>query len=707
VLAELGRGAQGRVYLATQPALADRPVVLKLTSCNGREHLALAQLQHMGIVPLYFAQDDPAHNLRMLCMPYFGGMTLAQLFEALRDIPLGERTAARILQALDRAQEAAPVKLPLKGPFRFQLANRSYMGAICWIGAFLADALQYAHEHGLVHLDIKPSNALVAADGQPMLLDFHLAQAPIAPNKTAPEWIGGTLTYMPREQQAAMTALNAGQPITTVVDGRADIFSLGALLYQALGGNVPVLPGVSPPLCRCNPQVSVGLSDIIGKCLAYHPRDRYQEAAALAADLRRHLSDQKLHGVRNRSWSERWKKWRRRSPSTLRNIILGAVVVVALVTAWFFEQQSARQQEKAQEACMSRARAALLKSGEFVKKHDYHRAVEMLQEGRNLVKDNPDAKELLEQLTSELGHAKQLRSTGELQKKANKIHKGVETIRYVYGGEALSFPTMRKLRADCASAWDRRREILDRARAKLPRSDERRLQTDLFDLAIILSDLKVRLAPADEAGPAQRRALEILDEAEQLFGPSAVLERERRVRAKELGDRKLATHSAHRAARMRPRTAWEHCLLARSLMRSQQWVQADAELEKALDLEPQGFWPNYYQGVCAYQSKRYQEAVNAFRVCIALKPTSAVCFFNRALAHAALRQTGKALRNAEHALKEGMDSKGLDRATVYYRMAVIHEQRRDRRAALRSLQLALDNDPNHQDAQDLFRRLQQ
>ena len=84
LLAELGRGAQARVFLASQLSLADRPVVLKLTPTDGREHLSLARLQHTYIVPLYSVQDHPARRLRALCMPYFGGATLAQLFDRLR-----------------------------------------------------------------------------------------------------------------------------------------------------------------------------------------------------------------------------------------------------------------------------------------------------------------------------------------------------------------------------------------------------------------------------------------------------------------------------------------------------------------------------------------------------------------------------------------------------------------------------------------------
>src|SRR5262249_14833126 len=125
LLAELGRGARGRVYLAVQAPLADRPVVLKVTPRGGREHLALARLQHTYIVPLYAVQDDAAHNLRLLCMPYFGGATLAQLLHALRRLPPVRRSGRDLLAALDQAQAELPAGRPAPGAAR-RLALASY-----------------------------------------------------------------------------------------------------------------------------------------------------------------------------------------------------------------------------------------------------------------------------------------------------------------------------------------------------------------------------------------------------------------------------------------------------------------------------------------------------------------------------------------------------------------------------------------------------
>ena len=155
--------------LATR--LADWRVVLKLTPQLGREHVSLARLQHTNIVPLYSAQEDRGRKLRLLCMPYLGNATLARLLGELSRVPLGQRTGQGLVAALERIQREAPLPPAPGGGAQAIPDSRTYVEAICWIGP-AAEAMQYAHERGLVHLDLKPSNVLVAADGQPLLLDF-------------------------------------------------------------------------------------------------------------------------------------------------------------------------------------------------------------------------------------------------------------------------------------------------------------------------------------------------------------------------------------------------------------------------------------------------------------------------------------------------------------------------------------------------------
>ena len=261
--AELGRGASGRTYLATEPTLADRPVVLKVISDDQEEHLSLARLQHTNIIPLFSEHSFPERRLRALCMPYLGGTSLSRILEALAPIPPADRRGRDIIHVLDRVQAAGTDAGAVDGPYRRNLENASYVEAICWIGTRLADALQEAHAHGLVHMDVKPSNVLIAADGSPMLLDFHLACRPLRAGERFPGRIGGTPGWMAPEQRAALDAVVAGEPIPEPVDHRADIYALGLLLREALGGG----PGPRAAAARCaaiNPEVSVGL--------AGHPR---------------------------------------------------------------------------------------------------------------------------------------------------------------------------------------------------------------------------------------------------------------------------------------------------------------------------------------------------------------------------------------------------------------------------------------------------
>jgi serine/threonine protein kinase len=314
LLAEIGRGMLGCVFLAIQHSLGDRPVVLKVTRRAGGEHLSMARLQHPNIMPLYAVHDFPAENLRALCMPYLGGATLGQIFEMMQGQPTGERTGEGLLRVLDQVRTDL-VALPAWSSTRQFLAGATYTRAICWIGACLAEALHYAHDRGLLHLDLKPSNVLLADDGQPLLLDFHLAQGAIRPDGAEPERLGGTIGYMSPEQEAAMSALRDGRALSAPVDGRSDVYSLGVVLYEALVGAPPWearLPLDDLP--RTNPHVTTGLADILARALAVDLGTRYPNAAALANDLRRHLEHLPLQGVPNRSFVERWWKWWRRHP---------------------------------------------------------------------------------------------------------------------------------------------------------------------------------------------------------------------------------------------------------------------------------------------------------------------------------------------------------------------------------------------------------
>jgi eukaryotic-like serine/threonine-protein kinase len=629
LVAELGRGSQGRVFLATQPALADRPVVLKLGPLGGGEHRALARLQHTHIVPLHAVADFPDRCLRGLCLPYFGGATLAALLASLRAVPPARRTGADLRRALDGAGGEVPLAVQARGPARDALAGATYAQAVAWVGACLAEALAYAHERGLLHLDLKPSNILLAADGQPMLLDFHLARGPVAAGAPAPPWLGGTPAYLSPEQRAAMEAVRQGLPVPQAVDGRSDVYSLGVVLYEALAGALPE-PGRARSLRARNPRVSVGLADVVGRCLAARPQDRYPDAAALADDLRRHLADLPLRGVPNRDLLERWGKWRRRRPGTVWRAAVLLLLGIAAVGVGLHVSRR-----------LERAGAALKAGRQALEQLRHAEARAAFRRGLDLAEDLPLGGDLVTGLNAGLRQAERAEVAAEL-------HAAAERLRGLYGAEQLP-AAAREAEALCRALWKKRKRILMRLGPDLPAGLGRQVRDDLLEVAVLWSDLRVRLAPAGESAAARREALRTLAEAETAFGLSAALCHERRRLAEALGLAAQARAAAAAAAQTPPRTAWEHYALGCSWLRAGELERAAEELERAAELEPQGLWFNFARGRCAHLRGRHQEALAAFAACVAGAPESAVCRHNRGLAWEALGQPAQALHDYERA----------------------------------------------------------
>jgi serine/threonine protein kinase len=637
LLAELGRGAQARVFLASQLSLGARPVVLKLAPLHAQEHLSLARLQHTHIVPLYCALEDRCRGLRALCMPYFGGATLGRLLEAMAHRPPARRSGQDLLDALDRlgaADGLCDTQAAGRGarPGAAAPVGASFAEAVCRVGACLADALQYAHERGLVHLDLKPSNVLLTADGQPMVLDFHLAREVLRPGE-GPVWLGGTPGYMSPEQEAAVQAVGQGREVPRPVDGRSDVYSLGVVVYEALAGSAP---GTRPrPLYRCNAQVSVGLSDVVGRCLEAEPARRYPDMAALAADLRRHLAQRPLAGVRNRSLLERWRKWRRRRPHRLA---VAAMLLASLTAAGAAAVGTANHFGRR----LDEARTALDDGGAQMARGEWDGAATTLRRGLSVARGIPWQRDLAGELERRLRLAEQGRAAGELHELADRV-------RFLYGADYLRPSDLRNLAPSCRVLWEQRDGVVRQLSPGGVATLDPAVREDLLDLAIFRADLQVRLDTAAGREAARRKALAVLDEAEALLGPSPVLDAER------------ALHGSGSPAHTGrgPQTAWEHCALGRALLRSGSLEWAAREAERAVRLQPQGLWPNFYQGLCAYRLGRYEEAALAYSVCIGAAPRAAGCFYNRALALAALGRTAPARRDHDEALRLDPNLPGL------------------------------------------------
>jgi tetratricopeptide (TPR) repeat protein len=486
-------------------------------------------------------------------------------------------------------------------------------------------------------MDVKPSNILLTADAQPMLLDFHLAREPIPEGELPSDRVGGTPGYMSPEQERRVRLLDSAGLALPAVDSRTDLYSLGCVLAEMLG--IEHRPGAGPPRSRRPAaDVSTGLFDIVQKCLAAVPADRYQGAAALAEDLRRHMADQPLCGVPNRSLPERFFKWRRSRPYDFFRVkivsiaALAVLMVGAIVWATFLAPRF-----RAAARALDEGRALLVR-------HDYPQAARALTRGEAFIDGLPGSERLSR------GLAAALRLTDRMER-TDSFHQLVDRLRFTESAALAPEPSLELVERHCRALWQSRRSLLEPPAEPRDPEAEDRLRDDLLDVAIIGSSLRVRLErDPREAMEARRQAIAMLEEAEAMFGPNHVLYRARQAHATALGLASMAAAAALDASRFPPRTAWEHDAAGRVLLAAGDLDGALAAFEHALDQRPQDLWPNFHQGVCAYRLGRYQEAETAFRVSIALAPDRAECFYNHALALAALRRTALAARSYDRAV---------------------------------------------------------
>jgi eukaryotic-like serine/threonine-protein kinase len=623
---ELGRGGMARVFLAEERHLADRPVALKLSRIGSREPQTLALLQHTHIVPVYSYQVDVVTGLHLLCMPYFGRATLADILAAPQT--RSARTGADLLAALDELGTADQARPRAEG--REAILGRRFAQAIAWWGARLAEALQYAHDCGVLHHDIKPTNVLVTADATPMLLDFNLAR-PAGPDGHAGADLGGTLAYMAPEHLIAVARLKDGanEPEARV-DGRADIYALGLVLYEALGvppvrpaeadetaiDDLPALIAARnaalPRLTTSDAgrRVPAALGAVIRRCLQSDPADRYALASELAADLQAVADDEPLCFAREPEPTRTLRRaWRNRH-------VLALVFGVLMVFAAIFALQTAALRREARARVDLDAGIRSASAGEFTAAAaQFAMAVERASTGSSRALRSL-AQEAEERRIDAL-------AAGRIRDRALAFFLKVEPIRFrLITGHGLKAASQ-ELQATFAefkvfgpTPWTRDPELerLDPARRA-------RLVDEVNEV------LYLWVMASDQPGDAEqaRRAAAVCERALTFAVPAAPW---RALKARYDGhDPSLDEMPPPPGADPSARACFQWGLLAVLEGRPE---NALAWFESAVTLRPDQFW---YQFALAYHHALYGDAGQAmahYDAAIALRPESSWARLNRA-----------------------------------------------------------------------------
>jgi tetratricopeptide (TPR) repeat protein len=640
VLGELGRGGMGVVYKARQQGL-NRLVALKMILAGAHagpaqlarfrtEAEAAARLQHPNIVQIYQIDEQDGR-------PYFS-LELVEggnLQNRLGGAPQLPRRAAELLQTLARA-------------------------------------MHYAHQRGIVHRDLKPSNVLLTADGTPKISDFGLAKLlDVAAGPTPTEAFLGTPNYMAPEQALGQSK-GIGPP--------ADIYALGAILYELLTGRPPfqgttILETLEQvrvqepvPVRRLQPKAPRDLETITHKCLDKDARRRYATAEDLAEDLRRFLAGEPITS-RPTSRGRRLVKWARRRPAVATLIAVMALSLLGLVSASLWAR--AREAWRLADLRAEVQRAASAGQAAFANE-DWAEARYQLGNALTRIGSEgalADLRVPLEAMHTEAGRRLSAR---EARTHADQVYREFLRLRdaaLFHGMDALA-PGLLLTGMDAAA---NRRAAGDAARAALalvgldverdsPWAPDARftqaqaaeVKAGAYAVLLLLADVTAQEGAPARAGEGRyRKALRVLDRAEQIGPASRACALRRAHYLERLGERAAAERQCERAADLPLAGELDLFLAGQEHYRGGRLPEAVEDFRGALAARPRHFWAHCCLAVCDLRLQRWERAWRSLTFCLAERPEFV---WARLLRGYALREAGALdaaaldLREAEEAL---------------------------------------------------------
>jgi serine/threonine-protein kinase len=569
VEAVLGRGGMGVVYKARQHALG-RSVALKMLLLGPvagsaelgrfrRETMALACLRHANIVQVYDAGD--VEGRPYFAMEFVEGGSLAQ---KLAGTPQPARQAAALL-------------------------------------ATLAEAVQVAHQGGILHRDLKPANILLTADGTPKIADFGLARRLDGGAGLTQSGVPmGTPSYMAPEQARGQTTIGPA----------VDVYALGAILYELLTGRPPfqgetaaatihqVVNHDPVPPSRLNFKIPRDLETICLKCLQKAPPHRYASARALADDLRRFGEGRPIQARRLGPAPRLWR-WCRRSPA-LAALVATALVLVGLASGggvWLMQQQADRRAEAARNDAQLRNEVgtALAQGVSLRQGFHFHEARQLLEQARQRLEPaGPD--DLRRQVE---------KGRGDLDLTERLDTARMQALKLVGGEFNLAGAEPLYTTAFAEAALAREEDDVEAVAARVRESTVREeIVAALDDWASITRDRPRRawlLAAARASDPDPVR--------DQLRQPDVWRDAKRLTQlARELSVADLSPQLATALGRVAIDSGGD----------------AVPFLTAVHARFPQDFWLNFQLACALGEARRFEEALSYVRAALALRPTASV-----------------------------------------------------------------------------------